>query len=61
MVQLLKQQPHGANAVERLRERGEQKLIGQRRWPTFCGVVLTNGEIDPIERLIRQFPVFFSG
>ena len=26
------------------------------RWPTFCGVQLTEGGIEPIEGLIRQFP-----
>jgi hypothetical protein len=26
------------------------------RWPTFCGVQLTEAGIEPIEGLIRQFP-----
>jgi hypothetical protein len=56
VVQLLQQQPLGADPVERLQQRGQQQLLGRHRGPTFCGVERAKGGIEPIEGLIRQFP-----
>ena len=56
VVQLLEQQPLGANPVERLQQRGQQQLLRRHRGPAFCGVELTEGGIEPIEGLIRQLP-----
>jgi hypothetical protein len=56
VVQLLQQQPLRADPVERLQRRGQQKLLGRYRGPTFCGDERAKGGIEAIEGLIRQFP-----
>jgi hypothetical protein len=35
VVELLQQQPLGADAVERLQQRSQQQLLRRHRWPTF--------------------------
>jgi len=55
-VQLLEQQPLGANPVERLQQRGQHQLLGGHRCPGLCCVQLTNGGIEVIQGLIRQLP-----
>ena len=55
-IDLLEQKPFGANPVERLQERGQQKLLGRHLWPAFCGGERAKGGIEPIKGLIRQFP-----
>ena len=49
VVQLLEQQPLGADPVERLQQRGQKQLLRKYRGPAFCGVELTEGGIEPIE------------
>jgi hypothetical protein len=55
VLQLLQQKPLAADSIERLQQRGQQQLLGRHRWPAFCGIQLTEGGIEPIEGLIRQF------
>jgi len=56
VVQLLQQQPLGADPIERLQQRGLWQLIRRHRWPPFRGIELAEGGIEPIKRLIGQLP-----
>jgi hypothetical protein len=56
VVQLLQQQPLGADPVERLQQRGQWQLLRLQRWPPFRGVELAEGGIEPIKRLLGQLP-----
>ena len=53
-MELIQQQPFRADAVERLQQRSQHKLLRRHRWASFCGVQLAQGGIEPIESLIRQ-------
>ena len=55
VVQLLEQQPLRADPVERLQQRGQQQLLRRHRGPAFRGLQLTEGGIESIEGLIREF------
>ena len=54
VVEMLQQKPLRADGVERLLQRSQQQLLGRDRWPSLCGVQLTEGVIQSIEGLIRQ-------
>ncbi len=56
VIELLQQQPLRSDPVERLQQRGQQKLLRWHRWPAFCGIQRAEGGIEPVESLIGQFP-----
>jgi hypothetical protein len=53
--------PLRADPVERLQQLVQQQLLRATRGPGFCGVQLTEGGIESIEGLIRQFWIHRSG
>lgn len=54
VVELLQQQPLGADPIERLQQRGRQHLLWRNRWAAFQGIQLAEGGIQSIQSPIRQ-------
>jgi len=56
VVQMLDQHPLRADAIDRLKQQGQQQLLGRNRGATALGVELAGGGVQPIQTLVGQMP-----